>query len=83
MLLVKKAHGAISLQPTLRKKPRRMGHPLFAWCQRKAGTPASSMSKVAELIYDKRVEVDSMLARLPGAGEPLSPASLKVIAEVH
>jgi len=23
------AHGAISLPPTLRKKPRRMGHPLF------------------------------------------------------
>lgn len=43
----------------------------------------SSMSKVAELIYDKRVEVDSMLARLPVADEPLSPAALKVIAEVH
>jgi hypothetical protein len=43
----------------------------------------SSMSKVAELIYDKRVEVDSMLARLPLADETLSPACLKVIAEVH
>src|SRR5713101_4002085 len=33
------ADCAISLPPTLRKKPRRMGHPLHSWCEPKAGPP--------------------------------------------
>jgi len=43
----------------------------------------SSMSKVARRIFEKREEVDCLLAKLAKFGEPLSSVTLKVIAEVH
>jgi hypothetical protein len=37
---LRKAHGAISLPPTLRENLRRMGHPLSRFFRRKAVPPA-------------------------------------------